>query len=142
MTLQPNNAPAHNHLGQVLVKQGRVREAIDHYQAALAIQPDDAYVLNNLAWVLATNPEASARNGTTAVELAQRADQLSKSSNPSILGTLAAAYAEAGRFTEAVASAQRALELASAQTNNAQVPALKTRIRLYQAGFPFRDTGP
>jgi protein O-mannosyl-transferase len=139
LTLQPNNAPAHNHLGHVFLKIGRVQEAIDHYQAALALLPNDAYTLNNLAWVLATNPEASARNGARAVELAHRADQLSASSSPSILGTLAAAYAEAGRFADAVASAQRALELASAQTNSAPLPALKARIRLYQAGSPFRD---
>jgi Flp pilus assembly protein TadD len=141
LTLQPNNAPAHSHLGQVLLKQGRWREAIDHYQAALAIQPDDAYALNNLAWVLATCPEASARNGSKAVELAQQAEQLSKRSNPSILGTLAAAYAEAGRFPEATTTAQRALELASTQTNNPQVPTLRARIRLYQARIPFRDSG-
>ena len=125
----------------MLLKQGRWREAIDHYQAALAIQPDDAYALNNLAWVLATCPEASARNGSKAVELAQQAEQLSKRSNPSILGTLAEAYAEAGRFPEATTTAQRALELASTQTNNPQVPTLRARIRLYQARIPFRDSG-
>ena len=142
LTLQPNNAPAHSHLGQALLKQGRVREAVEHYQAALALLPDDAYTLNNLAWVLATHPDASARNGAKAVELAQRAEQLSGGHNPSVLDTLAAAYAEAGRFPEATAAAQRALALAATQTNRAQVVVLQTRVRLYRAGCPFRDTGP
>jgi tetratricopeptide (TPR) repeat protein len=142
LTFQPTNAPAHSHLGQVLLQEGHVHEAIDHYQAALAIQPDDAYTLNNLAWVLATYPEASARDGTRAVEFAQRADQLSGGNNPSILGTLAAAYAEAGKFAEAVSTSRRALTLASAQTNHAQTAALQARIALYQSGSPFRDAHP
>jgi Flp pilus assembly protein TadD len=139
LIFQPTNAPAHTHLGQVLFQEGRVQEAIDHYQAALAIQPDDAYTLNNLAWVLATSPESSARDGTRAVELAQRAERLSGGNNPSILGTLAAAYAEAGRFAEAVSTAQRALASAS---SHAQTAALQARIALYQSGSPFRDTRP
>jgi Flp pilus assembly protein TadD len=141
LALQPNNASTHSQLGQALLQKRRVQEAIDHYQAALALQPDDAYTLNNLAWVLATYPEASARNGPRAVELAQRAEHLSGATNSFILDTLAAAYAEAGRFPEATATAQRALALASAQTNSAQVPALLARIRLYHAGCPLRDTG-
>jgi protein O-mannosyl-transferase len=142
LALQPNNVPAHSHLGQVLLKTGRLREAVAHYQAGLALEPNNAFLLNNLAWVLATSPEASLRNGPRAVELAQRADQLAASRNPSILGTLAAAYAEAGRFPDAVASAQRVLQLASSQTNNPALPLLKARLELYQAGRPFRDTGP
>jgi protein O-mannosyl-transferase len=141
LAVQPNNAPAHSHLGQVLLQKGQVQEGIGHYEAALALQPNDAYFLNNLAWVLATHPDASARNGARAVELAHRAEQLSGGSNPSILDTLAAAYAEAGHFPEATATAQRALALVSVQTNSAQVPALQARIRLYHAGCAFRDTG-
>jgi protein O-mannosyl-transferase len=142
LTLQPTNAPAHSHLAQALLQEGHVQEAIEHYQAALAIRPDDAYTLNNLAWVLATYPEASARDGAKAVELAQRAERLSGGTNASILGTLAAAYAEAGKFPEAVATSRRALALASASTNPAQVTALRDRIGLYQSGRPFRDRRP
>ena len=67
------------------------------------------------AWMLATNPNASVRNGAEAVELAQRAVELSGGREPAILDTLAAAYAEAGRFPEAVKTAQRAAALASAR---------------------------
>jgi len=139
VSLQPTNAPAHSHLGQALLQRGQVEEAIAEYQAAMAIQPADAYTLNNLAWVLATYPDAAARDGVRAIELAQRAAALSGSNNASILGTLAAAYAEAGRFPEAVSTTQRALALVSAHTNSAQAAALKDRLALYQSGSPYRD---
>jgi hypothetical protein len=91
--------------------------------------------------VLANCPEASVHNGVRAVELAQQAERLSGSKDPTILGKLAAAYAESGRFPESVATAQRALELATIQTNTAQAEALRTRLLIYQAGSPFRDRG-
>ena len=142
LALQPNNAPAHNHLALVLLHTGRVREAISHYEAALALQPADANTLNNLAWALATSPDPSARDGARAVTLAEQARQLSHGDNPSILDTLAAAYAEVGRFPEATATAQRALDLAAAQTNSAQQVSLRLRLRFYQARLPFHETGP
>jgi tetratricopeptide (TPR) repeat protein len=111
-----------------------------HYQTALTIQPDFAGPCNNLAWVLATCPEATIRNGGQAVEMAQQANRLSGGQNPVMLKTLAAAYAEAGRFPEAVTAAQRALELAGAQNNTALVHDLQGQIALYRAGAPFRDT--
>jgi hypothetical protein len=92
--------------------------------------------------VLATSPDASVRNGAKAVDLAQRAARLSGARNPWILGTLAAADAEAGQFPEAVATARQALELASPQANTSLVRLLQTQIKLYQAGSPFRDTDP
>jgi cytochrome c-type biogenesis protein CcmH/NrfG len=75
------------------------------------------------------------------VELAQQAGRLTGGQNPSVLGTLAAAYAEAGRFPEAVAAAQRALELATARAAAVQVESLRARLGLYQAGSPYRDPG-
>jgi protein O-mannosyl-transferase len=142
LAIQPNHAPAHSLLAQVLLRAGRIQEAIEHYEAARATQPADASTLKNLAWILATCPQASFRNGARALELAQQADRLSGGSNPSILGTLAAAYAETQHFNEALATAQKALQLASAQTNNAQADALRAQIRLYQSGAPFRDAVP
>jgi len=128
-----------NALAGVLLRQGRVAEAIGYYQAAIDAQPGNAYLLNNLAWVLATSPQASARNGPRAIELAQQAERLSGGRNPSILGTLAAAYAEAGHFPEAVATAQRALALAVAQGRTADANSLRTQLAGYQAGSAFRD---
>ena len=124
-------------LGSALLQQGRTAEALSHYQKALAVKPDDADIQNKLAWVLATDPQASLRNGNQAVELAQRANQLTGGENPVILCTLAAACAEARRFPEAVAAAQRALPLAEAQSNPALVDDLRSEMKLYKARIPF-----
>jgi tetratricopeptide (TPR) repeat protein len=139
LALEPKNAFTLRNLAQALVQQGHAQEAIVQYQAALSLQPTDAATLNNLAWVLATSPDASARNGSRAVELAQQAERLSGGGNAVVLGTLAAAYAEAGRFPLAVSTATKALESSSAQTNSALADVLRSRIALYESGVPFRD---
>jgi tetratricopeptide (TPR) repeat protein len=141
LKIQPAFAEAHNNLANALLQMGRFEEAVAHYQAAVVALPGHPYLLNNLALVLATCPKASVRNGARAVELALQAERASGGKDPSILGTLAAAYAEAGRFSEAVAAAQRALDLASAQANTAQAETLRARLGLYQKGCPFRDAG-
>jgi tetratricopeptide (TPR) repeat protein len=137
LQIKPDYAKAHFNLGNALFQKGSVDEAIAHFQKALEIDPDYAKAQNNLAWVLATCPQASLRNGNKAVELAQRANQLTGDGNPAILGTLAAAYAEAGRFPEAVETAQRALQLAETQSNTALAEAIRSQMKLYQAGLPF-----
>ncbi len=97
----PKLASAHNDLASALLRHGRADEAAAHYQAAIDAQPGNALFLNNLAWVLATCPRTSVRNGARALDLAQQAERLSGGRTPSILETLAAAYAETGRFSEA-----------------------------------------
>jgi len=140
LEINPHLAQVHDRLGSALLIKGKVDEAIAQYQAALQINPRYVQTLNNLAWVLATFPRASVRNGQQAVELAQRANQLAGDGHLALLGTLAAAYAEAGRFPEAVSTAQRALQMAQMQTNTARADALRSQLKLYQAGSPFRDT--
>ena len=77
--------------------------------------PTGPEVHNNLAWLLATHPSAEFRNGAEAVPLAERACQLTGGTNLAMLATLAAAYAEAGRFPEAVSTQQKVCDLAAAQ---------------------------
>ena len=139
LAVTKDNSIARNGLGLAFLRQGRVHEAIVQIQKALEFRPRNIEALNNLAWVFATSPEASLRNGARAVELAERADQLSGGRNPAIIGTLAAAYAEAGRFPEAIAAAQRSLQLASVRNDLVRVTALQNRLDHYQAGLPFRD---
>jgi tetratricopeptide (TPR) repeat protein len=141
LEIRPDDADTHNDLGFVLLRKGHVHEAMAHYQTALKLQPDNARTLSNLAWVLATWPEASIRNGAKAIELAQRANELSDGRDGLVLLKLAAAYAEGGQFAEAVTAAQRALQLADAQSNAALADMLRSQLKLYQAGSPFRDTG-
>jgi len=128
---------AHNNLGNVLLQKGNVDEAIAQYERALQIYPDFAEADNNLACVLATCPQASRRNGNRAVELAKRANRLTNDTNPFYLCTLASAYAEAGRFPEALETSQRALQLAETQSNTGLSEVIRSRMELYQTGVPF-----
>jgi len=95
---------------------------------------------NNRAWMLATSPDASVRNGAEAVTLAQRAVELSGGREPVVFNTLAAAYAEAGRFPEAMETARKALDLATQQNKQALVESIKAKLQLYEANTPFRST--
>jgi Flp pilus assembly protein TadD len=135
--ITPNFAEAHYKLANALIQKGRVDEAITQFQLALQIKPDYAEAQNDLAWELATAPEASLRNGKKAVELAQRANQLAGGTDLDIVGTLAAAYAEAGRFDDAVRSARKAIDLARATGKKDQVLELNVELKLYEAGLPY-----
>ena len=114
------------------------RALLAQERESLRSSPDDAALLNNIAWVLATGQDGSIRNGAEAVELAQRAVQLSDASEPIVLGTLAAAYAENGQFSNAVQTAGNALELATKQHNQPLAESIEEKIRLYKANEPFR----
>ena len=106
LAIRPDYALAHHNLGKLLQQEGRVQEAVAHYQRALEIQPDFAAARGSLAWVFATSPQASLRDGGRAVELAQEAVRVSGDGNPMLMATLAAAYAEARRFPEAMETAE------------------------------------
>jgi tetratricopeptide (TPR) repeat protein len=134
--LQNNPAylEAQYNLGNALLRQGRTEEAIAAIQKALDLQPANTMIQNNLAWILATAPQPSLRDGPRAVQLAVQASQASGGNNPVILHTLAAAYAAAGQYPSAVETAQRALQLA--QANGSLASALPREIELYKAGQP------
>jgi tetratricopeptide (TPR) repeat protein len=136
LALKPSFPEAQSNLGNTLFQLGQTAEAIQHWQRAVELEPSNAAALNNLAWVLATCPIDPLRDGARAVALAQRAAQLTGSANPRVLRTLAAAYAEAGRFAEAVQTAQGSLQLARAEGDAALSNDLETQIKLHQAGSP------
>jgi tetratricopeptide (TPR) repeat protein len=142
LKVHPDDADANYVLGVIFLQKREVHQALDHLQASLKSQPDHAGACGALAWVLATSPDPTIRNGNKAVELAQQANVLSGGTNPMVLGTLAAADAEAGHFPEAVATARQALQLAEVQNNagaTALVTALQAQLKSYEAGSPFRD---
>jgi Flp pilus assembly protein TadD len=139
--LTPSDAEFQNNLGYALYLGGDVPQAVEHYKKSLELRPQNAATCKNLAWILATSPEASVRNGAKAVELAEQAVRLSGGSDPVFVGTLAAAYAESGQFSEAVKTARQAQQLAAAQNNTPLGDALQAQIGLYQAGTPFREAG-
>jgi tetratricopeptide (TPR) repeat protein len=135
----PRYIAVHNNLGNVLFALGRSAEALTHYEAAMRLDPKSPILCNNTAKVLATSSDASVRDGKRAVELAQRAVELSQGRDASFIATLAAAQAEAGQFPEAIASAHQALELAMRQNNQPLAAVLQRQISLYQAGRPFHE---
>ncbi|MGD0253364.1 MAG: tetratricopeptide repeat protein [Verrucomicrobiota bacterium] len=140
LAIEPDYAEAHYNLGNAVLQQGHMDEAIAHFQKALTMKPDYVEAQNNMAWVLATCPQASLRNGVKAVGLAEQANQLTGGKNPVVLCTLAAAYAEAGRFPKAIETVQHAMQLAEAQSNTALAEALQSQLKLYQVGIPFHGT--
>ncbi len=137
--LNSNYAEAHYQLALALKNQQNFQEAIVHYQKALELEPHLVLAQNALAWLLATCPDAAWRNGSQAVTLAQQAEQFSGDKYPEILDTLAAAYAEAGRFPEAVEIAKRALSLAATRNNQSLAEAIQSRLKLYEANSAYHE---
>jgi tetratricopeptide (TPR) repeat protein len=142
LELRPAFVEARYNLGDTLYyMKGEAAEALAEWRRVLAAAPDHVAVLEQIARLLATSPEPSLRNGAEAVALAERAAELTGGRQPQILDTLAAAYAEAGRFAEALETARRALALAEASGNAALAGTLQTRLALYASGKPLREAG-
>jgi tetratricopeptide (TPR) repeat protein len=139
LELQPDNMEVHNIVGTILIQQGRIREGVEEWQKVLAIQPDNGNAMSNLAWVFATSPEDSLRDGSQAIHLAEEALRISGGRIPVIFRTLAAAYAEKGMFAQAIQTAQHGMELANRQGNSGLAAELQTNIALYQDEKPLRD---
>jgi tetratricopeptide (TPR) repeat protein len=135
---RPAYPEVENNIGLALLKEGRPGEAIAHWENAVAKESDFVPALNNLAWVLAAFPEASIRDGDKALRLADRANQLSGSKDPAVLRTLAAAYAENGRFAEATATAESGLQLANTQENSALAKIFESDLAHYRTNAPVR----
>lgn len=136
---QPKIPDAHYYMGEILQLRGQAREAIACFRRAVALNPKLVLALNALAWVYSTHWDAQFRDDQQAVVLAERACQLTQDKVPALLDTLAAAYGNAGRFAEAVETADKAIFLAQ-QAGNArlagQIRACRER---YLARQPFRD---
>ncbi len=140
--INPNRPETFFHLGVTLGQLGRTREAVAQYREALGLNPNLAGALNNLAWALAASPDDGLRNGAEAVRLAERACELTHYGAPFIIGTLAAAYAEAGRFPEAVTTAEKAAQLATDAGLAAVAAKNRQLLEFYRAGKPYHEPAP
>ncbi len=136
--LDPNNDRAHHNLGQAFYSEGQISDAIKHYRESLRLMPSSPATLTGLSWILATSREEEFRNGTEAVGLAKRACELTDYRNAETLRALAAAYAEAGQFTAAVETAQRAVDLYLAAGDQRRAAHTAQMQQLYKAGRPYR----
>ena len=139
LQIKPAYAEARNNLGNARLRKGQVDEAIAQYQQVLQIKPDSPNVLNNLAWLLATCPDARLRNGVQAVKYAERACELTHYGVAPLVGTLAAAYAEAGRYDDAIAAAQKACALATAAGEQELLEKNRKLLVLYRARQPYHE---
>ena len=135
-------AHLHHYLALVLDSQGQAAEALAHYRDAARLGPNTVLYLNDLAWFLATTARPDLRDGAEAVRLAERARELNGGREARIWGTLDAAYAEAGRFDEALKAAARARELAQAAGQADIARQAEERMALYQRGQPYHMPPP
>ena len=121
-------------IGERLMERGSTAGALQAFESALAADADNVVVLNNLAWQRAAHPDAAVRDAAAAVRLAETAATLTAHQNASVLDTLAAAYAEAGRFTEAVATGEKALILATQSASPEVVQSITKGLSYYRRG--------
>ena len=138
--LTPQIARAHCDLASALAMEGNAAQAAMHYAEAIRGQSDYREALNSLAWIRATSEDPQLRNGSEAVRLAQRACQFTGHREVTALDTLAAAYAEAGRFAEAAQTARQALDLATQQNQPALAESIQAKFRRYEAKKPFHES--
>jgi tetratricopeptide (TPR) repeat protein len=132
-------AEAHFKLGLCLQEEGRADEAVRAYRRALELRPTWLEAANNLAWLLAVRPGATAADGDEAVRLAE---QLCRSTNrraPELLDTLAAAYARTERFAAAKRTAKEALDLARSAGLVELADAIAKRLRAYEDGRAWEE---
>jgi len=142
VALRPDNVDAVTNLGQLLSTMGRSADAIERFRAAIAIDPANAQALSGLAWIRATSWDASLRDASEAVTLAERAAAATDHRSVSALDALAAAYASAGRYDEAVAAARLGIALASSGGQAEVAAQFGVRLQLYQNGTPYRMPRP
>ena len=135
----PRDVNVRNNLAVALLTTGKTKEALDQWRELLHLQPNDVVTLNALAWIQATAGDQSLRNGKEAVQLAEKALQLSKEQSPEMLDTLAAAYAEVGRYSEAVATASKAFDMASSAGQSDLAGKIRARLQYYQSDRPYRE---
>jgi tetratricopeptide (TPR) repeat protein len=136
LEIDPGDGMAYDNRGAAYFEKGEYEQAILDYSKAIEINPRDAVVYNNLAWLLATCPDGNYRDGRKAVENATRACELSQWANAAYLDTIAAAYAEAGEFEQAMKWQLKAIDLAV--TDNDKT-VMQSRLELYKAGKSYRE---
>jgi tetratricopeptide (TPR) repeat protein len=132
----PNDAEVHSNLGSALQLQGKFDEALAHHRQSLLIKPDSLMALNGIAWILATCPDPNTRDAAQAIVFAERAAQLTTYQNPSVLLTLATAYAATGDYNRAVKTAEAALQFASANKDERLANQIRTHLKSYKLAKP------
>jgi tetratricopeptide (TPR) repeat protein len=134
--LAPENLRVLREYGETLYAARRYAEAAAMFREGLGLDPEDPDLKLALAWVLATSPDASVRDGIEALRLAESA--LRRRNDPEATDIYAAALAEVGRFDEAAETAKRAAASAAARQQTALAEEIRRRKASYESGHPFR----
>jgi protein O-mannosyl-transferase len=124
-------------LGSAYIQAGKYDLAAENLTKAIELKPDSVDALNKLAWLFAAVDNVSIHNAQKGIEFAQRGCELTGYNDPMLLDTLAVAYASAGRFDEAKATAEKALSIAKKKGLDNMAADIQNRIKLYQAGQPY-----
>jgi tetratricopeptide (TPR) repeat protein len=133
---RPLSDAAHVRAAAVLTHLGKGKVAVQKLEVVLARDPDDLPALGLMAWILATNPDASVRDGARALKLAQKAQRPGATPNLLVLSSLAAAFAETNQFDKAVAASQEAFTMVRGTTTGQKILDQQAS---YRAKKPFRD---
>ncbi|MGD8267056.1 MAG: tetratricopeptide repeat protein [Desulfobacterales bacterium] len=137
LAINPRSAKSLYNRGFARDRQGDPAGALGDYLQALTVNPDYIEVYNNIAWILATSPERRLRDGRRAVALAEKA--VAHTPDVNFMDTLAAAYAEAGRYDEAVAMENRVISMLAAKGDAGKLGPHVERLSLFEEKRPYRD---
>ena len=139
LALQPGLADAHHNLGNTLTDQGKVSDAIVQHRRAMEAAPDWVPPMSSLAWLLATAADETLRAPAEAVAIAERSAAITDRQHVGVLDTLAAAYASAGDFDQAVTAETDAVALATGAGATGIAAELERRLATYRAGRPYQE---
>jgi len=139
LRIRPRDADAQNNLGLALLQTDDPQRAVTHWEKALEVNPGHMNAEVNLAWVLATAADDSLRDGARAVQLAEDVANRAGHPNAIVLRSLAAAYAETGRFGDAIQTAQQAIQIARAAGNEDLATDLERNVAAYRSNQPIRS---
>jgi Flp pilus assembly protein TadD len=138
ISLNPGDGAAYNNRGLAYYDKGRYDKAIADFIQAISLNSNDDVAYNNISWLLASCPDDKHRNGVKAIEFAKKALDL-KPDDPENSDTLAMAYAEAGRFEDAVKTQEKAIEMLKKNNNDKKLSEYTERLNSYKANKPWRE---
>lgn len=129
---------AYNNRGYAYYLNGEYNRAIDDFTQAISLNPEDGVAYNNMSWILASCPDDNYRDGIKAIEFAKKGLEL-KPDDPEFSDTLAMAYAEAGKFEDAVKAQEKAIELLDEKDKDTDLSEYTEHLNSYKAGKPWRE---
>ena len=139
LEITPKHSEAYRNLADIYLRQGKRGLAIESYKQILRIEPDSDAAMNNLAWILTVFKENEFHDPKVAIQLAQQCCELTNYENPNFLDTLSVAYAAAAKFPQAIETAKKALDIASAAGQEKAAERILMHLNLFKAAQPYME---